>query len=84
MSHPILSTGLYLFMGWLMLIAIKPLLALVPTSGLLWLAAGGLAYTTGVAFYAIDSRLQYSHLIWHLFVMAGTTCHYFAVLWYAA
>ena len=84
MSHPVLSTGLYLFMGWLMLIAVKPLFALVPISGLLWLAAGGLAYTAGVAFYAIDSRMKYSHLIWHLFVMAGTTCHYFAVLWYAA
>jgi hemolysin III len=84
MSHPIISTGLYLFMGWLMLIAIKPLLALVPPPGLLWLAAGGVAYTGGVVFYIMDSRLQYSHLIWHLFVMAGTTCHYFAVLWYAA
>jgi hemolysin III len=84
MSHPILSTGMYLLMGWLMLIAVKPLIALVPTSGLLWLAAGGLAYTAGVAFYVMDSRLRYSHLIWHLFVMAGTTCHYFAVLWYAA
>jgi hemolysin III len=83
-SHPILSTGLYLLMGWLMLIAVKPLFALVPPSGLLWLAAGGVAYTAGVAFYAMDSRLHYSHLIWHLFVMAGTTCHYFAVLWYAA
>jgi hemolysin III len=76
MSHPILSTGLYLFMGWLMLIAVKPLFALVPPPGLLWLAAGGLAYTAGVAFYAMDSRLRYSHVIWHLFVMAGTTCHY--------
>ena len=46
--------------------------------------AGGLFYTAGVAFYATDSRLNFCHLIWHLFVMAGTTCHYFAVLWYAA
>jgi hemolysin III len=83
-SHPVLSTGLYLFMGWLMLIAVKPLFARVPAVGILWLAAGGLAYTVGVAFYAMDSRLRYSHLIWHLFVMTGTTCHYFAVLWYAA
>lgn len=84
MSHPIISTSLYLIMGWLILIAIKPLHARVPASGLLWIAAGGLAYTAGVAFYAADSRLRYSHFIWHLFVMAGTTCHYFAVLWYAA
>jgi hemolysin III len=83
-SLPILSTGLYLFMGWLVVIAINPLVAKVPAPGLLWLIAGGLSYTIGVIFFAIDSRLQYAHLIWHLFVLTGTTCHYFAVLWYAA
>lgn len=83
-SHPILSTGLYLLMGWVVVIAVDPLLARVPTEGLLWLLAGGLSYTAGVAFFATDSRLQYGHLIWHLFVIAGTACHYFAVLWYAA
>jgi hemolysin III len=82
--HPIFSTGLYLLMGWLILIAINPLYARVPASGLLWLFAGGVAYTAGVAFFAADSRLRYGHFIWHLFVMAGTACHYFAVLWYAA
>lgn len=81
--HPIASTGLYLLMGWLILIAINPLTSLVPASGLLWLGAGGLAYTIGVVFFAADSRIKYGHFIWHLFVMAGTTCHYFAVLWYA-
>jgi len=84
MAHPILSTGLYLLMGWLIVIAAQPLSARVPLSGLLWLIAGGLAYTLGVIFFALDSRLRYGHFIWHLFVMAGTTCHYFAVLWYAA
>ena len=84
MSHPIFSTGLYLLMGWLILIAVNPLSDRVPASGLLWLVAGGVAYTAGVAFFAADSRLRYGHFIWHLFVMAGTTCHYFAVLWYAA
>jgi len=84
MSHPILSTGLYLLMGWLIVIAAHPLSERVPTSGLLWLVAGGLAYTAGVVFFAFDSRLRYGHFIWHLFVMAGTACHYFAVLWYAA
>ncbi|MDP3678380.1 MAG: hemolysin III family protein [Methylotenera sp.] len=83
-SHPILSTGLYLLMGWIVVIAIHPLVTRMPTAGLLWLVAGGLFYTAGVAFYATDSRLQYGHLIWHLFVLAGTACHYFAVLWYAA
>lgn len=83
-SFPILSTALYLLMGWLVVIAINPLVAKVPIPGLLWLIAGGLSYTIGVIFFAIDSRLRYAHLIWHLFVLAGTTCHYFAVLWYAA
>jgi len=83
-SHPIVSTGLYLLMGWLIVIAVDPLFAKVPTSGLLWLIAGGLSYTAGVAFFATDSRLRYGHLIWHLFVIAGTVCHFFAVLWYAA
>jgi len=82
--HPIVSTGLYLLMGWLILVAINPLTSLVPGSGLLWLGAGGLAYTIGVAFFAAESRIKYGHFIWHLFVMAGTTCHYFAVFWYAA
>ena len=83
-SHPIFSTSLYLLMGWLVVIAVDPLFARVPTAGLRWLIAGGLSYTAGVAFFATDSRLKYGHLIWHLFVIAGTTFHYFAVLWYAA
>ena len=83
-SHPIFSTGLYLSMGWLIVIAVDPLLDIMPTAGLLWLIAGGLSYTAGVAFFATDSQLKYGHLIWHLFVLAGNVCHYFAVLWYAA
>jgi hemolysin III len=83
-SRPILSTGLYLLMGWLVVIAVDPMVARVSLSGLLWLLAGGSFYTAGVAFYATDSRLRFGHLAWHLFVMAGTACHYFAVLWYAA
>lgn len=84
MAHPILTTGLYLLMGWLIVVAAQPLSDRVPASGLLWLVAGGLAYTLGVIFFAFDSRVRYGHFIWHLFVMAGTACHYFAVLGYAA
>ncbi len=80
MAHPILSTSLYLLMGWLIVIAAQPLSVRVPPPGLSWLVAGGLAYTVGVIFFALDSRLRYGHFIWHLFVMTGTTCHYFAVL----
>ncbi len=75
----ILSTAVYLLMGWLALIAVKPLLVLVPLGGLLWLLAGGLLYTSGVVFYAWK-RIPYNHVIWHVFVLAGSACHYFAVL----
>lgn len=84
MAHPIFSTGLYLLMGWLVVIAANPLYERVPASGLFWLVAGGMAYTIGVAFFATDTRLRYGHFIWHVFVVAGTACHFFAVLWYAA
>jgi hemolysin III len=70
-------------MGWIIIIAIEPLIARMPTSGLLWLLAGGIFYTVGIIFYITDSRIKYGHLVWHLFVMAGTISHYFAVLWYA-
>jgi hemolysin III len=82
-NHPIITTSLYLLMGWLITIAVKPLYQQTP-DGLMWLLAGGIAYTVGVAFFVADSRVRYAHFIWHLFVLAGTTFHYFAVLWYAA
>ena len=77
--HPVFSTGLYLFMGWLAVIAVRPLWKQLPPASIAWLAAGGLAYTVGVAFYAAR-RLRYGHFVWHLFVVAGTTCHFFAVI----
>jgi hemolysin III len=72
----------YLGMGWLALLAVRLFWLHVQLPGLLWLLAGGVAYTAGVAFYAAK-RLPYNHLIWHLFVIAGTACHFCAVLWYA-
>lgn len=84
LSHPLLSTGLYLAMGWLVLVAAVPLLERVSVDGVMWLVAGGLAYTGGVVFFLTDSRVRFGHFIWHLFVMTGTACHYFAVLWYSA
>ncbi|MBC8469763.1 MAG: hemolysin III family protein [Planctomycetes bacterium] len=78
-----LSTLLYLAMGWLIIIAVKPLWLNMPSQGLFWLAAGGVAYTAGVGFYAAK-RIPYAHFVWHLFVIAGTACHFIAVLKYAA
>jgi hemolysin III len=82
--HPRLSTGLYVAMGWLILAAAQPLWHTMPGWGLCWLAAGGIAYTAGVGFYAASDRIRYAHFVWHLFVLAGTACHFMAVLRYAA
>ncbi len=81
--YPRLSTALYLGMGWLCVVALRPLWLHIAPAGLAWLVAGGLAYTAGVAFFAAD-RVRYAHFVWHLFVLAGTGCHFVAVLWYAA
>lgn len=81
--HSWISMVLYLVMGWLAVVAIKPIFRLVPMPGILLIFAGGVAYTSGLAFFAAR-RLRYSHFIWHLFVIAGTIFHFFAVLWYAA
>lgn len=75
------QTLIYLGMGWLVVVATRPLLQRVPLGGLLWLLAGGLSYTLGAVFY-LWKKLPYHHGIWHLFVLAGSVCHYFAILLY--
>ena len=80
---PRLSTVLYVGMGWLIVVAIQPLVTHLSGGGLAWLVAGGLFYTGGVPFYVTDTRLRYGHALWHLFVVAGSTCHFLAVLWHA-
>jgi hemolysin III len=82
MRHPALSTTIYIVMGWLVVIAIKPLWHQLPLSGVILLGAGGIAYTLGVTFFAARG-MRYNHLVWHLFVLTGTTCHFIAVLKYA-
>jgi hemolysin III len=82
-THPMLSLALYLGMGWLLVVAVRPLTLHVPRGGLELILAGGLAYTVGTAFFAAE-RLRYGHFVWHLFVLAGTTCHFLAVWSYAA
>ena len=81
--HSRISIVLYVIMGWLAVVAVKPIVMLIPIPGILLILAGGLAYTGGLAFFAAH-RIRYNHFIWHLFVIAGTACHFFAVLWYAA
>ena len=77
--YPKLGLSLYLGMGWLPLIVIGPLALAIPPSALFWLVAGGIAYTTGVLFF-VSNRLRYAHLVWHLFVLVGTSCHFLALL----
>lgn len=78
----ILPVIIYLVMGWICLLALKPLLQAMPMAGFWWLLAGGLFYTVGIIFYVLDKRLKHAHGIWHLFVLAGSVCHYFTVLFY--
>jgi hemolysin III len=78
---PIVSTTVYILMGWLVLVAVGPLVRGVPAGAIAWLVAGGLSYTAGVVFFSWE-RLRFSHAIWHLFVLAGSVCHYVAVLGY--
>ncbi|NHA14736.1 hemolysin III family protein [Thioalkalivibrio sp. XN279] len=78
-----LSVVVYLAMGWLVIVAIDPLLERMEPAGVAWLVAGGVAYTAGVVFYALD-RYRFCHFVWHLFVLAGTVCHFIAVMRYAS
>jgi hemolysin III len=84
LKHPLVSTGLYLAMGWLVVAAAGPLMDRMPAAGLWWLVAGGLSYTLGAGVFLLDNRVRYAHFVWHLFVMGGSVCHFFAALWYAA
>jgi len=75
-----LSTILYLLMGWLIVIALRPLSHVLPTAGLALLFAGGAAYSLGAAFYLFDKRLPFGHMVWHIFVLGGSVCHYLSVV----
>lgn len=80
LRHPWWSTGLYVAMGWVALVAAVPLYERLSAAGFGWLLAGGAAYTLGAIVYLFDARLRYAHFVWHLFVMAGSACHFAAVL----
>jgi hemolysin III len=78
----VLSVIIYVVMGWVVVVAMVPLLQALGTAGFAWLAVGGVFYTTGIIFFALDSRLKHAHGIWHLFVLAGSAAHYFAILFH--
>jgi hemolysin III len=80
LRHPLWSTGLYVAMGWVALIAVVPLVERLPATTLAWLLAGGLAYTLGAAVFLLDSKIRYAHFVWHLFVLTGSGCHVVAAL----
>ncbi|WP_181295357.1 hemolysin III family protein [Pseudomonas sp. Q2-TVG4-2] len=78
----VLSIVIYAVMGWIVLVAVKPLLGALGTAGFSWLVAGGVSYTVGIVFFAYDHRFRHWHGIWHLFVIAGSLLHFVAVLRY--
>ncbi|HEX6707861.1 MAG TPA: hemolysin III family protein [Albitalea sp.] len=83
LKHPLWSTALYVAMGWVALVAAAPLVERMSSAGLTWLVAGGLSYTAGAVVFLLDSKLRYAHFVWHLLVLGGSTCHFFAALWHA-
>lgn len=83
LRHPLWSTGLYVAMGWVALVAAVPLAERMSSAGLAWLVAGGVSYTLGAVVFLFDARVRYAHFAWHLFVIAGSACHFFAALWHA-
>jgi hemolysin III len=78
------SIGVYLLMGWLAVFLVKPLSAALPEGGFTLLLAGGIAYTAGIIFYVLDKKVTHFHGIWHLFVLAGSVCHFFTIYYYVA
>ncbi len=77
-----MSLVIYAIMGWVIIVAVNPLLDQLETTGFIWLVAGGLFYTIGIVFYAFDSRFRHWHGIWHLFVIGGSLAHYVAIAFY--
>jgi hemolysin III len=84
LRHPLWSTGLYVAMGWVAVVAAVPMMERMPLAGFGWLVAGGLFYTLGAVVFLFDEKIRYAHFVWHLFVMAGSACHFCAALWHVA
>lgn len=84
LNHPVLSTALYLGLGWVSVIILKPLMVAMPPEGLALIVAGGMLYTLGAIVFHLDHRYRYAHFVWHLLVLGASGCHFVAVLRYAA
>lgn len=82
LTHPVLSTGLYLGLGWLSVFILEPLMSALPTEGLALIVSGGVLYTLGAVVFHFDDRIRYGHFIWHLLVLGASGCHFLAVLRY--
>jgi len=80
----VLSLVIYVLMGWMALVVVVPLCAALTPTGFAWLAAGGACYTVGIIFYVADKRIRHGHGVWHLFVLGGSACHFFTVLFFVA
>ncbi len=83
-GNRVLSVVVYVLMGWLVLVALEPLLEALPMAGFWWLLLGGLFYTGGLVFYFFDEKVRHFHGVWHLFVLAGSVCHYLTILFFVA
>ena len=81
-KYGFVSVLFYLLMGWIAIIAIKPILDAISIKGFMWILAGGVFYTLGVPFYALDRKVPFFHSIWHIFVLFGSVCHFFMVFYY--
>jgi hemolysin III len=83
LRHPLLSTGLYVAMGWVVVLAAPLMIERIAAAGLAWLVAGGACYTLGALVFLLDNRVRYAHFVFHVLVLAGSACHFFAALGYA-
>lgn len=81
-GNRMLSVAIYIVMGWVALVALVPMLKVLGTAGFAWVAAGGIFYTVGIVFFVIDTRMRHAHGVWHLFVVAGSAAHFFAIARY--
>lgn len=80
-KYNLISTLMYVFMGWIIVFAINPLIDILPSNGVLWLFAGGVSYTIGAIMYSIE-RIKFNHAIFHVFVLIGSFCHFYSVFFY--